>query len=587
MEREQSVKISVDLSDRNAHLFNITMHVSNSKQNQFSLPAWTPGSYMIREFAQHIVSIKAFAESSLLVKKVNKNTFEIVNAPENFTINYQVYAFDSSIRAAFIDDTQAFFNGTALFLRPLADASFLLEILRPHTAGKQWQVATGLNKIEIDEAGFGTYFAQSYDELVDHPFQMSPMKKIEFMAQGIAHEMALVGDVREFDEQRLATDLAKLCETTLSLFAETPFQKYIFIARFEEGAYGGLEHRNSSMLLSSPLSLPKFNMGDPDAHYRNFLGLCAHEYFHAWNIKTLKPRVFYPYDYDHENYTTMLWVFEGITAYYDDLLIKRAELISLNNYLELMAKNYSRLLKVPGRLVQSVADASFDTWIKFYRPNENSPNTQVSYYIKGSYIALYIDLLIRIKTGHQQSLDDVMRMALANFPKGITEEEFLGIIKEVGGLDVDELKNDYIYGTKDLPLASLLKDFGLDLTFLPDEMWLDEKSKLSAFLGFKLRFEGAAAFISTVERFGPAELFGLSPHDELLAVNGVRLDSNNSIDLLASLRKGEPAKLLLARKKVLCERVIVPAALPETLVRLTKANDISSEQQKNLEHWIL
>lgn len=577
MADKNSVHIVVDLSDRCAHLYNISMHFSKIGPARFSMPAWTPGSYMIREFAQHIVSLKAAAQAKeLLVKKLNKNTFEVeANGP--CTLQYQVYAFDSSIRAAFIDGTQAFFNGTALFLRPHDETKFTLEIAAP----SDWQVATGLECA----GSFGPYLAKNYDELSDHPFQISPMKRLHFTALGIPHEIALVSDVRAFDEARLVSDLTKLCEHTLKMFDDPPFSKYLFIARFEEGGYGGLEHRNSSMLLSSPQSLPKIGTAEPDSNYRNFLSLCAHEYFHAWNVKKLKPKNFHNYDYDNECYTSMLWIFEGITAYYDDLLIKRANLISAQSYLEMMAKNYSRLLKTPGRFVQSVADASQDAWIKFYRPNENSQNHQVSYYLKGSFIALMLDLMIRLKTEHKKSLDDVMRRALKNFPAGIDEAEFLMLIKEIGGLDIEEVKKDYIYGTKELPLESILRPFGINASIGPDELWIDDKNKLLAFFGFRLRFENLSALISFVEKDSPAMLAGLNPHDEIIAINDIRFDAVNAYEVLGSLRAKEQVDILFSRKKRLLKTKLMTKELPNSLCRFISCAE-TEDQKSNLKSWL-
>jgi predicted metalloprotease with PDZ domain len=577
MSHERRVNILVDLSEKHAHLFNITMKLFGAWPNQrLSLPAWTPGSYMIREFAQHIISFKAYAEEEQAYKKIDKNTFEILSSSPELTLKYQVYGFDSSIRAAFIDDTQAFFNGTALFFRAhgFENNSYELEI----SSEEEWQVATGMRaKKALNNFA---YEAQSYDELVDYPFQISPMRKLSFMANKITHEIVLVGDVRKFDEKRLIKDLKKLCEKITSMFVP-PFDKYLFIARFQEGAHGGLEHRNSSMLLATPSSLPKIGMLEPDANYRNFLSLCAHEYFHAWNIKELKPKNFHNLDYDNECYTTMLWLFEGITSYYDDLLVKKANLISLESYLELLAKNYGRLLKNPGRLNQSVADASFDAWIKFYRPNENSSNTQVSYYLKGSFIGLYLDLLIRSKSN--KSLDDVMKEAFKY--KYISEEEFFNLLNQAG-VNIDDFKSNYIYGTKDLPLRELLVKFGIELSITHDDLWFDEKNKLQAFLGFRLRFEGGLIAINFVEKDSPANLAGLSFNDELIAINNIRLDAHNFIELLSSISPGESAQILIARKKVLFEKQIIAKELPQTSARFLVKKDITAKEQENLNRWL-
>ncbi|HXW52696.1 MAG TPA: peptidase M61, partial [Myxococcota bacterium] len=527
------MQYSVDLKQFQAHIFTVKMTTDSAKANQLlSLPTWAPGSYMVREFSQHILSVKAFSGGAPVeVSKTNKNTYQLKNRGSSVTVCYEVYAFDPSIRAAFIDDTQAFFNGTSLFFRPhgLEDAHFLLNLVKPEALSLAgFEVATTMPAVDRDQAGFGTYQAFSYQELVDYPCQISKMTRLKFSVGNIPHQMVLVGDVRAFDEKRLVNDLSAVCQQPIALFGdEVPFDRYLFIARFEENGHGGLEHRNSSMLLSTPYGLPKAGMGEPDSHYRNFLGLCSHEYFHAWNVKSLKPSNFVTYDFDHECYTTMLWIFEGLTSYYDDLLVKRAGLVSLSSYLELLSKNYSRLLKNKGRFIQSIAESSFDAWIKFYRPNENSLNTSVSYYLKGGFIGLYLDLLIRCQSNHRLSLDNVIKTALDRFGnnRGIEESQFFDLLAEVGQIDVNALKQKYIYGTEDLPLKDLLNKFAIDFSLTADEMSLDDRIRMSASLGVKLRFDdNGRALISFVEYGGPAMQAGLSPHDEIIALNNIRLD---------------------------------------------------------------
>lgn len=593
--RRKTVDLSVDLNNNRAHLFDVTIKLDCPSSNQImSLPSWTPGSYMVREFAQHIVTIRAVKNGrDIAVKKINKNTFELQNSLGQVAITYQVYGFDSSIRAAFIDDQQAFFNGTALFLRPHGseDARFVLNISRPFVTGTaNWQVATGMTKMDTDSDGFGTYTADSYDELVDHPCQVSSMKRVSFMVSTIPHEIALVGDVRPFDDERLSKDLAEVCETQVNLFGESaPFASYLFIARFEEGGYGGLEHRNSSMLLSSPYCLPKKGLGEPDNQYRSFLALCSHEYFHAWNVKRLKPHNFVSYDFDGECYTTMLWIFEGITSYYDDLCVKRAGLISLSSYLELMGKNYGRLLRNRGRHVQSVAESSFDAWIKFYRQNENSLNTSVSYYLKGSFIGLYLDLVIRFNSEHQKSLDDVMRAAFDRYGRGagIKEDEFLALLSEIGGIDTEDFKRKYIYGTDELPIKDLFHQFGIDCSIIPDELSVDDKTKMSAFLGLRLRFDdNARCIVSFVEQDGPAMRAGMSPFDEMVAIDHVRIDGTNAPDLLAGLRVGESVDIVYARKKLMKSCSFTPSELPVQTCKLSLRPEIDAKDRGNLEKWL-
>lgn len=561
-------------------------------KQRLSLPVWTPGSYMVREFAQHIVAIEARENGQKIdVHKVDKNCFELGNINKKITIHYQVYGFDSSIRSAFIDGTQAFFNGCALFLRAhgFEQSPHLLRLNRASVPlDARWQVATGMPAVDVDNRGFGSYGACNYDELVDYPFQISEMKRLAFTVKSVPHEIVLVGDVRPFNEQRLVCDLTALCENHINLFGGiAPFSSYTFLARFEEGGYGGLEHRNSTMLLSSPLGLPKTD-GQADAHYRNFLGLCSHEYFHAWNIKRLKPKSFVPFDYDKECYTTLLWLFEGITSYYDDLALVRAGLISRADYFDMMAKNYSKLLKNRGRFVQSLADASFDAWIKFYRTNENSNNVTTSYYLKGSFVAFYIDLLIQTKSHGKHSLDQVMQAAYVRYgQEGISEEEFCALLDEIGGVDSADIKQRFVYGTEDVNLAPLLAHYGVQLITQPDEFAIDDRTKMQSYLGFKFRFDdNGRALISQVDYDSPALIAGLSPNDEIVAINNIRFDPSNAADFLASIAVSDTVSVLYSRKKMIKTCQITAQGLPITRASMTMHSSLTEQQRHALASWL-
>ncbi len=444
-----------------------------------------------------------------------------------------------------------------------------------------------MTKLDVDDHGFGSYRAADYDELVDCPFQIGEMARHKFLAGSIPHEIVLVGDRRPFDESRLVSDLTKLCETQIKLFDGAPFSSYTFIARFEEGGYGGLEHRNSSMLLSSPYALPQDHK-EPNANYRSFLGLCSHEYFHAWNIKQLKPKSFIPFDYDGECYTTMLWLFEGITSYYDDLCVRRAGLISVQNYLELMGKNYTKLLRNQGRHLQSLAQSSFDAWIKFYRPNENSQNVTTSYYLKGSFIGLYLDLLIRKESEDRVSLDDVMRHAYKRYgSKGIDEQEFLQLLEEIGGISGADFNSRFIYQTEDLPLASVLELMGVAMQLSADELSIDDKTKMQAYLGVRLRCDdnGRASIVS-VEQDGPAMDASLSPGDEVLAINNIRFDATNMADQLATIISGETVEILYSRKRMIQCANLKTKELPRTQCKLHLKSDLSQCERDRLYRWL-
>src|SRR5262249_40248150 len=313
---------------------------------------------------------------------------------------------------------RGFFNGACLFLRPLGrdDHPCEVEILPPRGArARAWRIATSLRRRDAPAEGFGIYRAADYDELIDHPVEMGTFAFAPFEAAGVPHAIAISGR-HEADLDRLCKDLRRLCETHIELFrAPAPFKRYLFLVNTVGEGYGGLEHRASTALLCSRDELPRRRMRGVTETYRTFLGLASHEYFHAWNVKRIKPVAFTPYDLEREQYTSLLWAFEGITSYYDDLLLVRSGLISEQDYLEVLGRNITSLLRTPGRSHQTVSEASWDAWIKYYRPDENTPNAQVSYYLKGSLVALALDLTIRSRTRGRKSLDDVMRTLWARF----------------------------------------------------------------------------------------------------------------------------------------------------------------------------
>ena len=595
MTNNKKACFTVDLSCYKQHIFKISLEIFVAKTNQkLSMPVWTPGSYMLREFSQHIVDIKAYDENQeIFIKKLDKNTFICANNSSYLKLEYQVYAFDSSIRAAFIDNFQAFFNGTSLFLRPHDDIEYFynLNILPPEEQiFANWQVATALKATQIDDQGFGLYEASNYDILVDNPVQISPMKRLGFKVFDVPHEIVLVSDVRKFNEDRLKKDLQKLCESHIKIFGEKPaFEHYLFIARFEEGGFGGLEHMNSSMLLASPYSLPVCDDAEPDNNYRSFLSLCSHEYFHSYNVKRLKPVELCPYNYEKESYTSLLWFFEGFTAYYDDLILVKSGLINYEAYLGILSKNISQLLKTPGRKIQSLADSSFDAWIKFYRPHENTQNTNISYYLKGSLLALFIDLSIRKSNNNQVSLDNIMKQCFLSYSgdKGISEKDIFNILENQGLIDTAYIKNNFIYGTKELVLDEILSDFGVESIFCIDEDNGNlgcNKRKID--FGFKIKFEQQKALVQFVQINSSAMHSGLSPYDEIIAINSIRIDEKNINDIISSINAKEKVEIIYARKKQILYTNIYPELKNKDSCKLQLKKDIKEHEKNAFNKWL-
>ncbi len=551
----QSLRYTLRLLDPAAHLFEVSCTVARPDPagQRFALPAWIPGSYLIRDFARHIVAIRAETGGKpVRLGKIDKHTWQaaVLRQGESLTVICEVYAWDLSVRGAHLDRTHAFFNGTSVFLRVLGQeaAPCLVDLQAP--SGEpyaDWRVATALELAhdESDAAqrhGFGVYRAASYDELIDHPVEMGRFTLIGFQACGVPHEVAISGR-HDCDGARLSADLTRICEWQIRFFGEpAPVARYVFLVTAIGEGYGGLEHRASTALLCSRNDLPYVGMEGTPERYRTFLGLCSHEYFHTWNVKRIKPAAFTPYDLDRENYTSLLWAFEGITSYYDDLALLKCDVIELKDWLELTAKTIANVWRTPGRFRQTLAESSFDAWSKFYRPDENSSNAVVSYYAKGALLALVLDLTLRSVSQGKVSLDDVMRALWQRHGKtglGVGDEDIRLIAEELSGLKLKRFFADAVHDTGDLPLKKLLALFGLKLH--------RESSKAPA-LGVKTVSEGNELKLGAVFSGSAAHAAGLSAGDLLLAIDGLRVTPATLDQQLARHQAGDRVKIHAFRR---------------------------------------
>ncbi|WP_018607292.1 M61 family metallopeptidase [Uliginosibacterium gangwonense] len=565
----QILDYRVELFNPQAHLFRVTLHVPTpaAEGETVSLPVWIPGSYMIREFAKNIVEIHASQGGTpVALDKLNKHAWRTgrLDPKQGLDVQTVVYAWDLSVRCAHLDITHGFFNGTQMFLAVAGreEAPHRVEIIHPEgETYAKWKVATSLLSADagrkgIDKAGFGKRLASNYDELIDHPVEIGDFASVKFEAAGVPHEMVITGRVC-FDTKRLAEDLQKICQNVIGIFdKKPPFSNYLFMTMAVGDGYGGLEHRASTALICSRNDLPALGAEKMDEAYRTFLGLCSHEYFHAWNVKRIKPAAFVSYRLHEENYTRLLWVFEGFTSYYDDLALIRAKRIAETEYLGLLAKTIAAVERNAGRLKQSVAESSFDAWTKYYRQDENSPNAIVSYYQKGSLVALGLDLTIRAKTGGKRSLDDVMRHLWQHYGEGsagLPEGAMPEIIKAATGVDVRKEIARWAEGTEDVPLARLLKTFGIHLA--------RKAGTRASGLGIRTRAEGANLRLSHVLDGGSAQQAGLSAGDELIAINGLRVTASNLESLLARHLPESLLDVLVFRRDELL-RFTVPLRAP-------------------------
>ncbi len=527
MEKRQSVIFRVTPQDPHAHVFQVICEIPSPTTNgqQFSIPSWIPGSYLIREFAKHVVDISAHSSTGpVALTKIDKQTWCADKCESALTITYSVYAFDPSIRAAYLDQFIGFFNGTSLFIKPhgLENSHFTVSLdLKAHPITQNWEIATTL-PTQVND----------YDELVDHPFLMGNLSRHAFDVDGIPHSIVLDRPIKA-DFNRLCNDLEKICRTQIELFdTAAPFSSYMFLVRVEEDGYGGLEHRSCSALLCKPHDFPVVGDTSITDHYRSFLGLCSHEYFHAWNVKRIKPKAFEELTYDQEQYTSLLWIFEGITSYYDDLALVRSGVISQKSYLDLLGKTITRVYQTPGRLKQSLAESSYDTWIKFYRPDENSPNSHISYYTKGSLVALALDLTIRQSTSGKKSLDDIMKALWQRYKEtghGIEEYEFEQLAGEIAGFSLNDFFQTAVRSCDDLPLAELLTAFGIEADFHAEHTTKDpEKPIAYGYLGARYRkSDNQDVVLTHVYGNSPAMRAGLAPHDIIIAIDNARVRSSN------------------------------------------------------------
>lgn len=583
-----------------AHLFEVTLTVAEPDPagQRFMLPVWIPGSYMVREFARNIVTLAAFnaAGRRIAIEKIDKHAWQAAPHDGPITLRYEVYGWDLSVRAAHLDDTIGFFNGTSVFLavEGQADAPCAVDIQAPQGAAyRNWRVATALPEARgTKRYGFGAYRAQNYDELIDHPVTLGDFALGSFSAHGVKHDIVISGRVTGLDMSRLAADLKRVCETQIALFEprtkKAPVDRYVFMTVAVSDGYGGLEHRASTALICNRGDLPVLGRAEMTDGYRTYLGLCSHEYFHTWNVKRIKPAAFAPYDLSQENYTSLLWLFEGFTSYYDDLMLVRSGVISPSDYFSLIGKTIGGVLRGSGRLKQTVAESSFDAWVKYYRADENAPNAIVSYYQKGSLIALAFDLSIRAQTANRKSLDDVMRLLWQRYgrdfyngrPQGIAESEVEALFAEATGADLRKLFRDGVHGTRDLPLDALLEPFGVTLS--ADLATNGTAGKPS--LGVRVR-GGADCVLAVVHERGAAQKAGLSAGDVLIAIDGLRVTGSNLDGLLARYLPGAKVEVHAFRRDEL-RRAEVKLDAPEVTRYTLAAADGRGPAKQWRERWL-
>lgn len=569
------------------------------------LPVWIPGSYMVREFARNIVSIAAHAACEpVAIEKQDKCTWVCAPTQGPLTVTYEVYAWDLSVRAANLDQTHGFFNGTSVFLlaEGFRDAPCEIEIVRPvgHQYAK-WQVGSALSAKNGSNTApvkdFGFFVARNYDELVDHPVEMGAFEHASFDAHGVPHHVLVTGRHRA-DLSRVASDFKEFCEAQITLFEpatqRAPFDAYWFLLTVVSDGYGGLEHRASTALLASRDTLPQPGETKVSAQYKKLLSLASHEYFHAWNVKRIKPARFVRYDLSQENYTKQLWFFEGFTDYYDDLMLCRAAIITPLEYLEIEADNIARVIAQSGRRRQSVAASSFDAWVKYYRQDENAANSMVSYYQKGAMVGMALDLTIREATQHTRSLDDVMRALWArrdgDDQSPVAEGEIERIASEVAGRDLSDFFSNVVYGTEDPDLAALLPTVGITMSWRNRGAGhtLSQVGSELPPASFNVKWGAEAngdARIAQAFEDGAAMVAGLSAGDIVIALDGLRVTAHTIERRLKNYCVGETVTVTAFRRDELMTFTVVLQADTQRICVLT-ITDASPEATARRIRWL-
>lgn len=560
----------IEFDDYRQHLIHVTLRFVADPTQVLSLPTWIPGSYLIREFSKHIESVRAYDEEGRLleIQKFEKNKWRLFNTDhELITVEYDVYAYDLSVRGAYVDQNRLYVNPACacLGLEGQEDKAVEVELFLPDEL-KHFQLATGMASKSLVKGRF-TLKAKNYAELIDAPFELAEQTRFGFEANGIPHEFVVSGK-HAMNAARMQQDIEKICATEISMFGSAPFLNYTFMTMATANSYGGLEHPNSTSLISPREDLPKANEPEePSEDYQRFLGLCSHEYFHSWLVKFIRPENFVNYDLNKEGYTSLLWIFEGFTSYYDDLILLRSGVISQASYIKLLKTQIDRYLQNPGRFVQSVSESSFDAWVKFYRQDENSNNAGTSYYNKGCLVALCLDLGLRLRGS---SLDALMRKLYENAQKGIQvhERTIVELCNELTGDNWIEQINHLINTTDELPLDQLFPEFGLSYSLKNDK---------SLPLGLKLVEKPEGVLVQSARRDGAAAQAGLSAHDVIIAIDGLKA----TMKLVEKYAKQEGSYSILAFRRDELMSFDVKAAGSE----LTEV-ELKVEDQEKAEKWL-
>ena len=573
-----SISYRLTMPEPQTHYFEVEMVLQNfnDKTLDIKMPVWAPGSYLIREFPKNVDVFDAYDENNQLLEsyKTDKNTWHIEKGnSDKVIIKYNVYAFELSVRTSFLDMDHGYINGTSVFMfvDKYLDLPSRLEII----PFKEWKiVSTALPEIPNSK---WNYQSEDYDQLVDCPIEIGNHKEIKFEAAGITHTIAMYGK-GNYDEDRIKKDYTRLIEGLTKIFGQNPANNYVFIIHNLENGGGGLEHKNSTTLEVNRWTYA------PEKNYKSFLGLSAHEYFHLWLVKRIRPVELGPFDYNKENYTDMLWVMEGFTSYYSQLILVQLGYLTESEFLSNLAESFTSQELSPGNTVQSVGMSSFDAWIKAYRPNENSSNTQVSYYQKGSILAALLDVLIISNSEGENNLGDALKYLYDEYylksGKGITDEDLKKALEKYARTNLDDFYEKYVYGTEEIDYENFFRNTGLKIKKV--EVKSENKQ-----LGIKVSTSNGQTTVKSVLKDSPGWKCGINADDELLAIDNFRITSNGSIDkILNNQNFGDTVEVIVSRQGILKKLSIVLEPINSFYYQISANVNGSKHQGKILDKWL-
>ncbi len=569
------IDYQVAMSAPTSHLFEVTLSIKNWQKTTLDLkfPVWTPGSYLVREYSKHLQNFQANTEAkeSLPHTRISKNHWQVQTKEQSrIIISYKIYANELSVRTNHLDATHGYFNGAALFffIPSLEKESISLEIIPPCS---DWKVSTTLDKIAGKE---NTFIAKDFDNLVDSPVEIGTQSIDNFTVLELPHQLVVWGK-GNLEPKKVIEDITKIVKTEAKIFGGLPYKQYLFLLHLSSNSYGGLEHKEGCSLLYA-----RFGFGNRE-RYHNFIQLVAHEFFHLWNVKRIRPKELEDFDYEKENYTNSLWFSEGATSYYDILIPHWAGLYSPKVVLEKLSKDVTRFLNTPGRKVQSVAESSFDAWIKLYRRDSNSDNSQISYYLKGEIVSWCLDLLIRNHHQNRKSLNDVMRQLWQKFGQaeiGFTEKDLQASIEAVAEKDLSDFFTRYIYGVEEIPLNEYLEPFGL--------LVKPTSPEALPYLGLRVQSEGGKEIIKYVEIGSPAQLAGIDPEDELLAINRLRVTAEQLTERIKDYQVNDIIEISVFHQDELRNLHIQLGQPQANRYEVVQIQSPSDHQKQNFLGWI-